>query len=279
MRVYENIFDDPVEVINPDVDEDINRTEDDNERGNEDGVHDGDVSEPMDGVDESDNDSDTLDSTSSIAEEERVEDNESGDDGNETEEEFEVTESTHNATMFELTYVLNPHVEWFTKSKHPFDLTEGLKEFLCRKFNMVAGSERKITGFTEYHRNVVTFRCHPAYRGGNKWNDWVMCRYLDNEDNVKKAPACIATFIVDSANKMEGYQAVIQWAGKKRDDNSVLFQPYQFVHDYNNNPWNSYEMFSVEAFDSKVFVIDCATDKFKKILRVKNREKWPKYFL
>ena len=60
--------------------------------------------------------------------------------------------------------------------------------------------------------------------------------------------------------------------GNKGCDNSVLFQPYDFAHDYNDNPMDSYELFTAEAFDKNIFVIDCVIDKFKKVLVVEDRE-------
>ena len=172
-------------------------------------------------------------------------------------------------------------VKWNTKSEVLPVLPNGLLRFIARTYELKDNPARYITLFTQYCRNKVLFRCHPDFRGGGPWYDWMMMQYEDpnNPRNVLSCPARLMAVVVDSTDQNKVYQPIIQWAGNRTTADSVLFTEYDFDHRNNDFEMNTFSIHDVMSIERPIFVIDCETDNHNKILVAADPDKWSEMFV
>ena len=91
-----------------------------------------------------------------------------------------VDESTARATTCKICVVDNMIVaKWNSRSVIAPTLSRGLLLFIASHFGLQEDATESVTLFTQYKRDDTLFRCHPNYRGGLPWYDWVMMLYSD----------------------------------------------------------------------------------------------------
>ena len=61
----------------------------------------------------------------------------------------------------------------------PDDVVERIGVFVNAD-RLQPGQSLEVEGFTEYHRDNVTFRAHPNYQSGGAWNDWIYVQWEDH---------------------------------------------------------------------------------------------------
>ena len=113
----------------------------------------------------------------------------------------DVVESVKYATTCHIAVANNNIVvEWNTRSESLPSLSNGLLRFIVREFDLAAQPNKSVTLYTQYKRNGTTFRCHPCYRGGEPWYDWMMLMYTDDNypNQALSCPARLMAVVVDN---------------------------------------------------------------------------------
>ena len=171
--------------------------------------------------------------------------------------------------------------KWNTQSAVTPMVSPGLLHFIVHEFGLLNNPTKSVTLYTQYKRDDTIFRCHPNYRGGAPWYDWVMMLYSNpNHPNQQlHCPARLMAIVQDDDDETNEFHPVVQWAGHRTNNDSVLFDEYVFQHDLNPDKPTSFNVHPSASIEKPVFVIDCESEDDNKILVATDPEEWADRFL
>ena len=104
------------------------------------------------------------------------------------------------------------------------------------------------------------------YTDGNNLNEQLRC------------PARLMAIVQDNSQPGNVYHPVLQWAGHRTKNDSVLFDEYVFEHDVNPNDTTSSNIHSADSIQGPVFVIDSECKDVHRILVAHDRDTWADMF-
>jgi hypothetical protein len=130
-----------------------------------------------------------------------------------------------------------PTVVWHSQtSLQSLEWPSGLARWALQHYNT-----SELHGCTELLGGADAMRCHPGYRGGGNWYDWVM---ITDPSSTSPVPAKLWTVVKTTANKCEVIATV---ARDRTGADSVLFTEWQYLH--------KYEIVMPSQFLSPVFIV------------------------
>ena len=108
-----------------------------------------------------------------------------------------------------------------------------------------------------------------------------MMLYSDpNHPNQQlQCPARLMAIVQDDDDETNEFHPVVQWAGHRTNNDSVLFDEYVFQHDLNPDEPTSFNVHPSASIEKPVFVIDCESEDDNKILVATDPEEWADCFL
>ena len=170
--------------------------------------------------------------------------------------------------------------KWNSRSAVPPTLSRGLLRFIANHFGLQQDAAKSVTLYTQYKRDDTMFCCHPNYRGGLPWFDWVMMLYSDpNHPGVQfSCPARLMAVVRDNTDPEMVYHLILQWAANCTINDSVLFDEYVFAHDMNPDDPTSFNVRPADSIEKPVFVIDCESENEEKVLVAHDPDVWGSLF-
>ena len=200
---------------------------------------------------------------------------------NNEQNEEEVTETIVGATTCQIRVQTNSIlVNWKSRSAVEPKASPGLIRFIANHFGLHQDATKSVTLYTQYKRGNTTFRCHPSYRGGLPWFDWVMMLYTDPNfpDQQLSCPARLMAIVRDNTDPDNIYHPILQWAENRTMNDSVLFDEYVFTHPLNPDDPSSFNVHPSDSIERPVFVIDCESETEAKVLVAREPEDWGSLF-
>ena len=143
-----------------------------------------------------------------------------------------IVESVKYATTCHIAVANNNIVvEWNTCSESIPSLSAGMVRFIVCEFDLAAQPNKSVILYTQYKRNGTTFHCHPCYRGGEPWYDWMVLMYMDDNypNQALTCPVRLMAVVVENDAPNKVYHPIVQWAGNGTYNDSVLFDEYMHL--------------------------------------------------
>lgn len=150
-----------------------------------------------------------------------------------------------------------PIVHWHTRtSVQHMRWPDGLAQFALTHYGT-----NELHGCTEVTAGADNIRCHPRYRRGSPWYEWVM---IEDSDNPEHVPAKLWTVVSPTSTTVE-FIATIARIRTERD--SVLFTEWKYEQHF--------EIVTPEQLRRPVFVVKAKTGA---VCTMCAQDKWSTHF-
>ena len=163
-------------------------------------------------------------------------------------------EDNQNATRFEVKAFLIDgqycrSVDFITKTRAGMVLLPNLDIFLLQHYadRLNANGIGAIQGCTEYRRldpnaagvSMITFRCHPNYRGCGPWYDWAIIRFEEHDNTTSDYPSRIVCAVPPLNEAGAEFELVVQCCTFRTNRIDPLFTEWHVGTDFHVVPSDS----------------------------------------